>query len=111
MLANIDDILARWKEYCEEFYNHVVQKGPEIVAMIANEEPQHQYDKEPPIIKNEVIAAIRKLKNNRSPGTDNITAELLRAGGALAIDILHEINNMILESGEWSDRWAESIRC
>nr|XP_027209727.1 uncharacterized protein LOC113803201 [Penaeus vannamei] len=31
--------------------------------------------------KDEIIAAIKKLKNSKSPGTDNITAELLKAGG------------------------------
>jgi len=29
LLTNIDDILARWKEYCEELYNHEVQIDPE----------------------------------------------------------------------------------
>ena len=28
---NIDEILARWKEYCEELYNHEVQIYPETM--------------------------------------------------------------------------------
>ena len=102
LLTNIDEILARWKQNCEEFYNHNVQKYPEIITMLIKEESQHQhqYDKEPPIIKDEVIAAIRKLKNNKSPETDSITTELIKAGGAPVVDILHKSNNMILASGE-----------
>ena len=48
LLTNILDILARWKEYFEELCNH----------MLANNESQHHCDKEPPILKDEVIAAI-----------------------------------------------------
>ena len=44
-----------------------------------------------------------------SPRTDKITAELLEAGGEPVSNILYKINNMILESGEWPDRWTESI--
>jgi len=80
LLTNIDDILTRWKEYCEELYNHEVQKDPEILTRLTKEVTQHQYVEEPPILKDEIIAAIKKLKNSKSPGTDNITAELLKAG-------------------------------
>ena len=72
LLTNIDDILARWKEYCEELYNHEVQIDPETITLLANKESQHHYDKERPILKDEVIAAIEKLKNNKSRGTDKI---------------------------------------
>ena len=51
LLTNIDETLARWMEYCEELYNHDVQKDPEIITMLTNQELQHQYDKEPPIIQ------------------------------------------------------------
>jgi len=109
LLTNIDDILDRWKEYCEKLYNHEVQIDLETITMLANKESQHHYDKDPPILKDEVIAAIEKLKNNKSPGTDNITAELLKAGGEPVINILYKTNNTILQSGEWLDRLTESI--
>ena len=85
-----DGILARWKEYCEELYNHEVQIDPETITMLANKDSQHHYDKEPPILEDEVIAAIEKLNNNKLPGTDNITAELLKAGGEPVINILYK---------------------
>ena len=109
LLTNIDEILARWKEYCEELYNPEAQKDPKIITMLTNEESQYQYDKEPPIIKDEVIAAIKKLKNSKSPGTDNITAELLKGGGTPVMNILHKIYNMIIDYGEWPDRQTESM--
>ncbi|XP_069982173.1 craniofacial development protein 2-like [Penaeus vannamei] len=74
LLTNIDDILTRWKEYCEELYNHEVQKDPEILTRLTKEVTQHQCVEEPPILKDEIIAAIKILKNSKSPGTDNITA-------------------------------------
>ena len=109
LLTNIDEIFAKWKEYCEELYNHEAQRDPEIITMLTNEESQHQYDKELPIIKDEVIVAIKKLKNDKSPKTDNITAELLKGSGTPLIDNLHKISNMIIDSGEWPDRRTELI--
>jgi len=77
--------------------------------MRANEKSQYHYDKDPPILKDEVIAAIERLNDNKSPRTDNITADLLKAGGEHVRNILYKINNMILESGEWTDKWTKSI--
>jgi len=50
-----------------------------------------------------------KLKDNKSPGTSNISAELWKAGREPMIDVLHKICNIILKSGEWLANWTESI--
>ena len=47
---------------------------------------------EPPT-KDEIIRAIISLKNNKAPGIDNISAEMLKADQKLISDKLHELFN------------------
>lgn len=97
--------MTSWPDGRNIVKNSTIMKSKQTL----NKESQHHYDKEPPILKDEVIAAIEKLKNNKSPETNNITAEHLKAGGEPVINILYKTNNMILESGEQPDKWTESI--
>jgi len=50
------------------------------------------------ILKQEVEAAISKLKDNKSPGNDKVTAEMIKHGGKAVVTELHEVCNAIWES-------------
>ena len=39
----------------------------------------------------EVTLAIKRLKNNKSPGLDSIPAEYLKADGDVLVDHLHKV--------------------
>ena len=41
----------------------------------------------------EVTAAVQKLKNNKAPGLDNITSEMLKNGGECLIEFKSLLNN------------------
>ena len=45
----------------------------------------------------EVEMATEKLKRHKSPGTDEIPAELIKAGGTTICSELHKLVNFILE--------------
>ena len=45
----------------------------------------------------------------RSDGMDNISAELVQAGGAAMIDILTTICNKIWKTGEWPTTWTQCL--
>jgi hypothetical protein len=49
--------------------------------------------------------AIGKLKNYKSPGSDQILAELIRTGGETLWSGIHELVNSIWNKEEWTDQW------
>jgi hypothetical protein len=49
------------------------------------------------------------LKKYKSPGSNQILAELIRAGGETLLPVIHEITNSIWTVGELPEQWMESI--
>jgi hypothetical protein len=41
--------------------------------------------------REEMVRALKYLKNNKAAGTDSIAAELLKNGGPNLVDALHEV--------------------
>ena len=52
---------------------------------------------------------MQKLAKRKSPGPDDVPAELLQYGGDVVIDLLHEICVEVWESGAWPDDWTRSL--
>lgn len=52
-----------------------------------------------PILREEVEAAIKALKNRKAAVIDNIPAELIKHGGTTVTDILIRICNKIWQTG------------
>ena len=61
-----------------------------------------------PILREEVEIAVKSLKKGKSAGVDNITAELLPAGGEAVTNILTAICNKIWQTGDWPTPWTQS---
>jgi hypothetical protein len=57
----------------------------------------------------EVEIAIAKLKKYKLPGSDQIPAELIQAGGEILLSAIHKLINSIWNKEELSDQWKESI--
>ena len=62
-----------------------------------------------PPTKEEVIAAIKSLKNGKAPGFDNLNAELFKADPELAAKILLPLFTIIWERKTVPDDWAEGV--
>ena len=65
-------ILNRWTEYCSELYNHNANEDPSVLNCT-----QTDTEDDHPILRREVEAAEQSLKKGKSPGVDNIPAELV----------------------------------
>ncbi|GFN94419.1 endonuclease-reverse transcriptase [Plakobranchus ocellatus] len=55
----------------------------------------------------EIETAIRKLKNGKSPGMDNIPSELLKACGNNALKAIHKLCTTIWNTCRWPTEWKE----
>ena len=58
----------------------------------------------------ETEAAIDYLKNNKSPGCDNIPAEMIKHCKGLLSENLTTVFNYIIESRNFPEIWAEGLR-
>jgi hypothetical protein len=57
----------------------------------------------------EIEIAIAKLKKYKSPGNDEIPAELIQAGGEILLTMIHKFINSVWNNKELPDQWKESI--
>jgi hypothetical protein len=62
---------------------------------------------EPSLIKVEI--ATGKLKRYKSPGTDQILAKLIKAGGEILCSEIHKLIPSIWNKEELPQQWKESI--
>ena len=60
-------------------------------------------------MEEEVIRAINRMKNNKSPGYDEITGEMIKGGGEIVAKELHKITNEAWKEGRTQEEWKKSI--
>ena len=75
ILQSQDEIIQQWTKYCSSLYKKKgggdsMTKDLEMITPTSKEEPQN-------ILYSEVEGAILTLKRNKSPGSDEITAEMI----------------------------------
>jgi hypothetical protein len=103
LFADSHSILNRWKNYfCQLLYVHGV-----------NDVRQTEIHTAEPLAPEpnsfEVEVAIEKLKRYKSPGTDQIPAELIQAGGYTLRSEIHKLINCIWNREKLPEQWKESI--
>ena len=103
-LSEENEILNRWSEYCSNLYNYETEGDPIVLDC-----PQIPDEEHHPILREEVEAAVKALKMGKSSSVDNISAELVQAGGEAMNDILTTISNKIWKTGEWPTTWTQSL--
>ncbi|GFO41054.1 RNA-directed DNA polymerase from mobile element jockey-like [Plakobranchus ocellatus] len=63
----------------------------------------------PTILKEEVEAAIKKMKNGKATGPDNIPEELIKALDNLGINLTTKLLNTIYDSGTIPENLCKSV--
>jgi hypothetical protein len=95
--------MARWRNYFSQILNvHGVSEVRQ--AEIHTAEPLVP---EPSAL--EVELAIEKLKSHKSPGIDQIPAELIKAGGRTIRGAIHKLIIAIWNKEELPEEWKESV--
>ena len=107
-----------WRHQKQQFFNKQLES--EVKAFLDQYDDgevgsQNQTPLEMEILNSnftvqEVEAAIDYLKNNKSPGCDNIPAEFIKYCKEILLQDLTIIYNYIIESRDFPDIWAEGLR-
>src|SRR5215469_7245507 len=103
LVAVSHSIMARWRNYFSQLSN-VHEVNDVRQAEIHTVEPLVP---EPSAF--EVELAIEKVKNHKSPGIDQIPAELIKAGGRTICCAIQKLIISIWKMEELSEEWKESI--
>ena len=102
VLRDEERVKKRWKEYFENLLNE--------------EYPREQHQNGTPnqgltigVTRAEVECALRKMKNNKATGPDEIPVEAWRALGVEGVDLLWDLMIKIEEQEHIPDEWRESV--
>jgi len=101
--ADSHSILARWKNHFSQLLN---EHGVNDVSQtdIHTQEPLV-----PEPSASEVELAIEELKSHKSPGFDQIPAELIKAGGRTVCYEIHKLIISVWNKEELPEEWKKSI--
>ncbi|CAF1621865.1 unnamed protein product, partial [Adineta ricciae] len=102
------EVLQTWTTYCTQLYKDKHGVNNKMVDELEDITPPIDDDSNG-ILYSEVENAINKLKKNKSPGNDEITAEMLQAGGESLIRKIHELCNRAWNEENIPEEWGRSI--
>ena len=103
VLTSEESVLSRWKEYFEGLMNEENERERRLDDVkIVNLDVQQ-------ISKEEVRAAMKRMKNEKAVGPDDIPVEAWRCLGETAVEFLTRLFNAILESERMPEEWRRSV--
>ena len=101
LVTDCHSILARWRNHFSQLLN---------VHGVNNVRQTEIHTAEPLVPElNAFELAIERLKRHKSPGIDQILAELIKAGGGIIRYEIHKLINPIWNKEKLPKEWKESI--
>jgi hypothetical protein len=108
MINEMSEVLKRWKEYIEDRYS----KDTKPIAEDFEMEEENIVDndqKGPGLIREEVLAATKDMKNGKSVGIDEIPAEFLKMLDTGKVEMLVELCQKMYETGMWPEDFTKAV--
>ncbi|XP_061629993.1 uncharacterized protein LOC133478218 [Phyllopteryx taeniolatus] len=103
MLTGASSVLARWEEYFEELMNEENEREGRV-------EEASVVDQEVAMIsKGEVRKALKRMKNEKAVGPDDIPLEVWKHLGEVAVEFLTSLFNRILVREKRLEEWRKSV--
>ncbi|KAK3541761.1 hypothetical protein QTP86_003520 [Hemibagrus guttatus] len=103
VLTSEESVQRRWKEYFEEMMNEENEREKRVEGVNSVEQ---KVDK---IRKDEVRKALKRMKNGKAVGPDNIPVEVWKCLGEAAVEFLTSLFNRVLESERMPEEWRRSV--
>ena len=104
LLRTAEEEIQRWKEHLEGVLNHAEPPNPPEV------EPGNDLNiRTGSITRAEVRNAIKKLKNGKAAGCDNIPPEAIKGGGEVSEEVLLGFSNRIWNEEKVPEEWKKDL--
>uniref|UniRef100_A0A8D9EGY4 Craniofacial development protein 2 n=1 Tax=Cacopsylla melanoneura TaxID=428564 RepID=A0A8D9EGY4_9HEMI len=100
-------VIEKWKTHFEILLNQDCENETVQNTTIAN---VNQRLEDVPRI-DEVRNAIKRMRNNRAPGEDDVVAELIKYGGYAVENTIHDIIKEVWENETMPDSWNVGVIC
>ena len=95
VITEQDPALERWREYNKQLFAKLLNEPTLAIQDYNLSEPVPLY--------REVSSAILHLKRRKAPGVDGIPADLIRASGLNAVEVLYRLTVNIWRDCSWPD--------
>ena len=102
------EILEYLKRFYEDLYSTKVSQKPHDKTDKRAKLTKHYTEDLPPISKYEIKSALKKMKNNKAPGPDDIIIEYVKMGGPKLLGYLEKLFNDCLDKGEIPQAWKNA---
>ena len=100
-----EERLSRWKRHFEGVLNVPSTVAAEVIANVEDLATTDTTE----VTREEVEVAVRKLKNGKAPGSDEIVAELVKNGGQVMVDWLWELLREVWRTKRVPQDWKNVI--
>ena len=96
-------------DICADFYQDLYNTTkPQSKNTTRDSKVCEEEEAIPPILQKEVRHAIKQMKDNKAPGIDGLTSDIIKAGGDVAVDQLTKLYNQILHTKKIPQSWKEA---
>ena len=111
ILTSKEDRIERWRTHFQELLHPLENDHSQPIPSHNSSEPPSVYEdcNITPPSREETIHAIKLLKNNKSPGIDELPTELLQALPEAAIDELHNLLTNVWVNEYIPEEWRISV--
>ena len=100
------NVMARWSEYFHKLLNAPGDIEPEVLENIQKRSVNTALDEKPTM--DEMVRAIKGLKDGKAPGGNGIPAEVWKYGGANLSNRLHRWIIKVWEEGHVPQAWKDA---
>jgi hypothetical protein len=109
MLEDENAQLDRWREHFAKLLNaERIVVDPNLTTSTQQTTYKNLPEPDPPSVE-EIQNALRRMKNNKAPGTCGITVELLKFGGLAMLLWLHMLFSLVWSTELIPEAWKEGI--
>jgi hypothetical protein len=98
VIVKRSQMLRSWENFITELHDRT--NRPETREVETEEEVEAD-EKGPYILQSEVEEAIKKMRNKKATGNDDVPGDVLKIFGEGGLKIMKKLINTIYETGEW----------